>query len=207
MNTRVKELKIAYLCHVPPANIGVSSRFRCTSRGIWYCSICLGLFALVCWDALFASLVPVLGRFSGPSVSNASTGVGPITTRRSRGHEPRSQDPQDADTAVGCDGDADGRSMATGDAESPVTRHNQHLCSSRPEGEGDVFHPFPSPFQSEPADLMTPAFAGRRRHLLEDLFACVERGGAVDLLRRTWSRHHGKACTGEASRSMPLRAC
>lgn len=60
-----------------------------------------------------------------------------------------------------------------------------------------MFCPFPSPFQSQPADLMTPAFAGRRRGLLEGVYAGVERGEAGALIRRTWSRHHGKACTGE----------
>lgn len=68
------------------------------------------------------------------------------------------------------------------------------------QGKGDdvfFFYPFPSPFQSEPADLMTPAFAGRRRRLLEGVYAGVERGEAGTLIRRAWSRHHGEACTGE----------
>lgn len=65
-----------------------------------------------------------------------------------------------------------------------------------PPPEEDVFFPFPSPFQSEPADLMTTTFAGRRRECLESIFACVEQGGAAGILRRNWSLHYGKACTG-----------
>lgn len=78
------------------------------------------------------------------------------------------------------------------------------------EGEqgpgGGVFCPFPSPFQSQPADLMTPAFAGRRRRLLEGVYAGVERGEAGAMIRRTWSRHHGKACTGEGGWYGPCEA-
>lgn len=89
-------------------------------------SICLGLFALLCWDALFAPAVP-----ANPAADN-----------------------------------------------SPVYR------------------PFRSPFQSEPADLMTTAFAGRRRHILEGVYARVENGSAGKLIRRNWTPHFGKACTG-----------
>lgn len=70
-------------------------------------------------------------------------------------------------------------------------------CLSAGCEEDGVFYPFPSPFQSEPADLMTPAFAGRRRSLLGGVFESIERGGAVAMIRQAWSRHYGKACTGE----------
>ena len=59
------------------------------------------------------------------------------------------------------------------------------------------FYPFPSPYQSEPSDLMTTAFAGRRRHILREIYAVVAKGGASGLLRRNWLRHYGEACTGE----------
>ncbi|CAN0091155.1 unnamed protein product, partial [Scytosiphon promiscuus] len=181
--------------------------------------ICLGLFALLCWDALFASPVPPAGHVPTPSPSDASAGVSPIATKMPLHQGPISQDPQSTNTTSNCDGQDDGRSTTTGDETSLESRHKQPIPSSASgpvsagreltwggirqrgssqdeEGEGDTFHPFPSPFQSEPADLMTVAFAGRRRRLLEGLFARVERGEAVALIRQTWARHYGKACTG-----------
>lgn len=82
-------------------------------------------------------------------------------------------------------------------AEADQTGGSKRLGLTDAEEEGGVFHPFPSPFQSEPADLLTPAFARRRHHLLEGVYASVRRGGAGALIRRTWSKHYGKACTGE----------
>lgn len=193
------------------------------------CSICLGLFALLCWDALFAHEV---------SASHASAEPASATSKHSRRQEPPPQGLRDTPSEAvsrGCcgretsvrsaaamaaaaagekyAGNRDGRDGSPGpsssvDAARAAGTENRSDRNGRrrrlrdDDGEGEeegeeTFRPFPSPFQSEPADLLTPAFAGRRRRLLGGVYDAVERGGAGALIRGTWSRHYGKACTGE----------
>ncbi|CAN0339765.1 unnamed protein product, partial [Discosporangium mesarthrocarpum] len=59
-----------------------------------------------------------------------------------------------------------------------------------------MFQPFPSPFQSAPADLFTVFFARRRAAALGEICARVEAGGAPGINRETWERHYGQPCTG-----------
>ncbi|CAM9669818.1 unnamed protein product [Ectocarpus sp. 8 AP-2014] len=186
-------------------------------------SICLGLFALLCWDALFAPLVT-----ASPGAIAATPGT-PVRRPREPvadtlgepaliAKEPRKGqeevEPQDphcsakpsdrrrgngarsgGSTAVARVNLPDGASASMGGSTCfEVTRDDP--CLSAGGEEDGVFYPFPSPFQSEPADLMTPAFAGRRRGLLGGVFESIERGDAVGMIRQAWSRHYGKACTG-----------
>lgn len=90
----------------------------------------------------------------------------------------------------------DGASASTGGSTCFEVARDDPCLSAGGEEDG-VFYSFPSPFQSEPADLMTPAFAGRRRSLLRGVFESIGRGDAVAMIRQAWSRHYGKACTGE----------
>ncbi|CAM9253568.1 unnamed protein product [Ectocarpus sp. 12 AP-2014] len=183
-------------------------------------SICLGLFALLCWDALFAPLVPAspgaiaatpgtFGRRPREPVADASGEPALIAKEPRKGQEEgEPQDPQcSAKPGDRCRGNgarssavagvnlADGTSTSTGGITCLEVARDDPCLSAGGEEDG-VFYPFPSPFQSEPADLMTPAFAGRRRSLLGGVFESIERGGAVAMIRQAWSRHYGKACTG-----------
>eukprot|EP00903_Cladosiphon_okamuranus_P012034 g11299.t1 len=210
-------------------------------------SVCLGLFALLCWDALFAPLVPAAPVGSAapadtPGRSRSSPPAGNLAAEPSRpaafaavakrppDQHPPPQDPKDSVPAVAWRGDGEPTAPRAAEAQQPEEENlpvaavagtaqglapgpssagagadatNEEIAMARSgrgcRGEariGEAFYPFPSPFQSEPADLMTPFFAGRRRRLLEGVYAGVERGGAGAMIRRTWSRHHGKACTG-----------
>ncbi|CBJ25827.1 conserved unknown protein [Ectocarpus siliculosus] len=186
-------------------------------------SICLGLFALLCWDALFAPLVPAspgaIAATPGTPVrrprepmADASGEPAPIAKEPRNGQE--EGEPQDphcsakpsgrcrgsgarsgGSTAVARVNLPDGASASMGGSTCfEVTRDDPSLSAGGEEN--GVFYPFPSPFQSEPADLMTPAFARRRRSLLGGVFESIERGRAVAMIRQAWSRHYGKACTG-----------
>ena len=193
------------------------------------CSVCLGLFALLCWDALFATFLPASASAVVPAL--AQTGTRPksstseepsdaCATKRHQGDALSQQGTRDR-AASGCRGE-DERCCAApttvrqvsppplvgGDAQDRTVA----VCGGGPVGASDAptlrqeedaafDHPFPSKYQSEPADLMTVAFAGRRRHLLEGVFASVEQGRAAALVRRNWSRHYGKSCTGK--RALP----
>lgn len=99
---------------------------------------------------------------------------------------------------------ADDWASGGGTLESSPKINGQPFSQQRQE---DCFyHPFPSPYQSEPADLMTTVFAGRRRLLLEGIYASIEGGQASTLLRRNWARHCGKACTGRSWKGVKLLA-
>ncbi|CAB1114731.1 unnamed protein product [Ectocarpus sp. CCAP 1310/34] len=186
-------------------------------------SICLGLFALLCWDALFAPLVPASpGEIaatprtpvcrSREPVADTSGEPAPIAKEPRNGQEggepqdpPCSAKPSDrcrghaarsgGSTAVARVDLPDGASASMGGSTCFEVDRDDPCLSAGGEEDG-VFYPFPSPFQSEPADLMTPAFAGRRRGLLGSVFESIERGDAVGMIRQAWSRHYGKACTG-----------
>lgn len=101
-----------------------------------------------------------------------------------------------ADQGVGIGEDCpSGRSEAEEADQGRNTRDNEDVF---------YYHPFPSPYQSEPLDLMTTAFAWRRRHILRRIYARVEQqGGAESLLRGNWGKHHGKACTGDVKDILP----
>ncbi|CAM9093791.1 unnamed protein product [Ectocarpus sp. 6 AP-2014] len=186
-------------------------------------SICLGLFALLCWDALFAPLVPASPgaiadtpgtpvRRPREPVADASGEPAPIAKEPRNGQE--EGEPQDphcsakpsdrcrgsgarsgGSTAVARVSIPDGASASMGGSTCFEVARDDPRLSAGCEEDG-VFYPFPSPFQSEPADLMTPAFARRRRSLLGGVFESIERGRAVAMIRQAWSRHYGKACTG-----------
>ncbi|CAM9391306.1 unnamed protein product [Ectocarpus sp. 4 AP-2014] len=186
-------------------------------------SICLGLFALLCWDALFAPLVPASPgaivatpgtrvRRPREPVADASGELAPIAKEPRKGQEEgEPQDPQcSAKPSDRCRGNGarsggstavagvnlpDGTSAST-DGSTCLKVGRDDPCLSAGCEEDGVFYPFPSPFQSEPADLMTPAFAGRRRSLLGGVYERIECGGAVAMIHQAWSRNYGKACTG-----------
>lgn len=195
----------------------------------WRCSICLGLFALLCWDALFAPFVPAAAA-SAVAPARPQTDMRRTTYTSEQLSDARSRRPESLgppgggnETASGCRGEDKRRrasvavdqappSLVGGDAQdrmvavyggSPVEDKLEASDAQTLREEEDSAlehdHAFPSPYQSEPADLMTVAFAGRRRHLLEGVFASVEQGRGGALVRRTWLRHYGKACTGERS--------
>ncbi|CAM9441083.1 unnamed protein product [Ectocarpus fasciculatus] len=189
-------------------------------------SICLGLFALLCWDALFAPLVSASPgaiaaapgtpcRRPREPVAGTSGEPAPIAKKPRKGQEDgEPQDPQcsakpsdccrwngarssagGGSTAVAGVNPPDGASSSMGGRICLEVARDDPCLSAGCEEDG-VFYPFSSPFQSEPADLMTPAFAGRRRSVLGGVFENIECGGAVSMIHQTWSRHYGKACTG-----------
>lgn len=201
----------------------------------WRCSICLGLFALLCWEALFAPSVPAAAAAASavaparPQIdtrptSDTSEERSDTRARRPGGVGPPQQGGGNGATS-GCRGEDERRraSVAVRQVPPPLVGGDAQgrtveVCGGSPvadcleasdaqilrEEEDSAFehgHPFPSPYQSEPVDLMTVAFAGRRRHLLEGVFASVEQGRGDALVRRTWLRHYGEACTGERASS------
>lgn len=184
-------------------------------------SICLGLFALLCWDAIFAAEVPAFAdpsQYSRPSMPSAkcetttealdaqsaeTLEVDSHIVQEDKVH--RSAEPVEADGNTNRVGDTERDGEGEGDAVPPRSSccpdvdNGAAKPSQRPgvSPVGVYYAPFLSPFQSEPFDLMTTAFAGRRREILEDVYGCIERGEAAALVRRNWNRHYGRACTGE----------
>lgn len=192
-------------------------------------SICLGLFALLCWDAIFAPVVATRAASPLPPAypqrnSFRATGGNLTGSPVSGDRHPHARSDREDSPSVGMSSGnrlADGSVVEPGDCSERVAERSGHhslgvgIGEDCPSGrstaeeadqgrnarndEEDVFyyHPFPSPYQSEPLDLMTTAFAWRRRHLLRGIYDRVEQqGGAESLLRCNWGKHYGKACTG-----------
>lgn len=201
-----------------PSNVSAACTYRT--------SICLGLFALLCWDALFVPVVPAtapaMATEPPPRVLPATDAAQPAmsATTPSPCEQSTGEDPAKALDVTDLNRVAVEQKVAWCTGDNKEIRRSDPLVAAaatkckvgklhhRGSHEGltevsrrfpgmEVYHPFPSPFQSEPADLMTTTFAGRRRHLLNVVYARVENGEAGMLIRRNWKRHYGKACTGE----------